>query len=766
MPDHGSAGASRRAAAKVATSATSSAATSSAGRSKASMPNQRGEYTRHRRSGGIDASTKRCAASSAARTCAAALASLCARKRSASKSRRHSSAVGQREPTPKGFAIADDLFGGERLGRHVEATRHVAPQRAGAEAAGATPVRVALARAAARAASASTHGFECGDAGGLASACTHALPRAARDGEQREQRERGERTRSGGPQRRHASRSAARHPIRERFGALGEARQHGHDLDRPCRRDEFRTRAARVLDLDAQRRPFEGAGLAGAHADARALQLARAVRFRRAARSASSNQSPGTEGGGFTGCTRCPGGVTTTTSIAATSPTRSRGGSITTTACGVTGALGGAVAGSPLHASATNAAASARFTGCPGAACRASGRIAPAVAADRRRCRARRDPRLLRAIGVRAQLRCAAAAARYASRRRRPVPNTKRRDGCSESATRKPPAATSSRSRGSSTIAATRSCRRPSTASGRPLRAGAGSRKSESTTTTERRRACARTQSATTPRSVAPRGALALSAAARITRQVWASPRPGGISRSRDRRTRRSPPGRRPAAADAASSAAACAAVLRLGASGRAEAHRRRHVEREQQRARALFAEALHPRRAGARGRIPVDRAHVVARHVGSRLLELDAAAAERAAPFADQQTRRLAPTAHREDARRARDLCQRRPAKAASIIGLPRRGSMGLRSLDGCQHRVDDSFGPHAVGLRLVAEHDAVTQHVGRACASRRRASRSRDRRAARAPSRRERGIDSRAAKRRPSHRFCSRVFRTNRTA
>ena len=59
----------------------------------------------------------------------------------------------------------------------------------------------------------------------------------------------------------------------------------------------------------------------------------------------------------------------------------------------------------------------------------------------------------------------------------------------------------------------------------------------------------------------------------------------------------------------------------------RSEGHRRRSVDRDDDRQIALFDELLHVRRAGARGHVPVDRADVIAGLIFANLGKLDSAA-------------------------------------------------------------------------------------------------------------------------------------------
>ena len=74
-----------------------------------------------------------------------------------------------------------------------------------------------------------------------------------------------------------------------------------------------------------------------------------------------------------------------------------------------------------------------------------------------------------------------------------------------------------------------------------------------------------------------------------------------------------------------------------LGARHAAIALRAGNVHHEKDRQFALFAETLDERRACARGDVPVDGAHVVARDVGPHLVELDTLALERRVVVAAQ---------------------------------------------------------------------------------------------------------------------------------
>ena len=76
-------------------------------------------------------------------------------------------------------------------------------------------------------------------------------------------------------------------------------------------------------------------------------------------------------------------------------------------------------------------------------------------------------------------------------------------------------------------------------------------------------------------------------------------------------------------------------AELALGANPAAEPARRAQVHHEEHRQLALLEIALDVRGAQARGHVPVDGAHVVARLILADLRELDPAATERAGVFA-----------------------------------------------------------------------------------------------------------------------------------
>ncbi len=59
----------------------------------------------------------------------------------------------------------------------------------------------------------------------------------------------------------------------------------------------------------------------------------------------------------------------------------------------------------------------------------------------------------------------------------------------------------------------------------------------------------------------------------------------------------------------------------------RAEFPRRAHVDREQDGQLAFLAQLLDERRAGARGHVPVDQPHLIARGVFAHFVEVHAAA-------------------------------------------------------------------------------------------------------------------------------------------
>ena len=68
---------------------------------------------------------------------------------------------------------------------------------------------------------------------------------------------------------------------------------------------------------------------------------------------------------------------------------------------------------------------------------------------------------------------------------------------------------------------------------------------------------------------------------------------------------------------------------LALGALARAEVLRGGDVGHQHERELAFLDVAFDERRAGAGGDVPIDRAHVVARHIGADLVELDAGTAK-----------------------------------------------------------------------------------------------------------------------------------------
>jgi len=70
---------------------------------------------------------------------------------------------------------------------------------------------------------------------------------------------------------------------------------------------------------------------------------------------------------------------------------------------------------------------------------------------------------------------------------------------------------------------------------------------------------------------------------------------------------------------------------LALGAIGRAEAGRRGHIHGEHGGEFAFLAEAFHERAAEAMRDVPVNVAHIVARHVFAEILEIHAAPLEAA---------------------------------------------------------------------------------------------------------------------------------------
>jgi hypothetical protein len=84
-----------------------------------------------------------------------------------------------------------------------------------------------------------------------------------------------------------------------------------------------------------------------------------------------------------------------------------------------------------------------------------------------------------------------------------------------------------------------------------------------------------------------------------------------------------------------------------LAAVRRAERHRRRHVQQKPRRQRALAHVHAHVRLAHARGHVPVDVAHVVAREVGADHRQLRPAADLQGQMLARDQA--LDPPQHRQ---------------------------------------------------------------------------------------------------------------------
>ena len=159
-----------------------------------------------------------------------------------------------------------------------------------------------------------------------------------------------------------------------------------------------------------------------------------------------------------------------------------------------------------------------------------------------------------------------------------------------------------------------------------------------------------------------------------------------------------------------------------LAAQRRAEAHRLRGVEHEPGGERALGDVQPHVRLVHARGRVPVDQAHVVARLVRPHLRELHRDAQGGSAVVAREQA--LDAAANRQIERAQRGLghgawtwprrARRRNNKCevahATSLTSSTRG-IGTR----LEHRPDDCLGADALGERAVREHEAVTHRVGR---------------------------------------------------
>jgi hypothetical protein len=102
--------------------------------------------------------------------------------------------------------------------------------------------------------------------------------------------------------------------------------------------------------------------------------------------------------------------------------------------------------------------------------------------------------------------------------------------------------------------------------------------------------------------------------------------------------------------ADSARSAHSSTAASSFERAARAEVLRVADVAQEHHRQLALLDVALDVGLAGARGDVPVDRAHVVAGHVRAHLVELHAAALEDRQVRAGHHVRDLA-TGHELDA-------------------------------------------------------------------------------------------------------------------
>jgi hypothetical protein len=121
---------------------------------------------------------------------------------------------------------------------------------------------------------------------------------------------------------------------------------------------------------------------------------------------------------------------------------------------------------------------------------------------------------------------------------------------------------------------------------------------------------------------------------------------------------------------------------VRLEPLGGAEGHRRRHVDDEPRRQRALGDVHAHVRDAGARRRRRVDLAHVVADLVGAQLRELGAGADAGRAPVTGQQPGRAAGDDEIER------LDQRRGHRARSLPAVRDTESRGRRHAAAARRR------------------------------------------------------------------------------
>ena len=137
-------------------------------------------------------------------------------------------------------------------------------------------------------------------------------------------------------------------------------------------------------------------------------------------------------------------------------------------------------------------------------------------------------------------------------------------------------------------------------------------------------------------------------------------------------------------------------------------------------------------RHGGARARGGVDLADVVADLVGAQLRQLGADAGARPRGGRRAAARSSAARAAAPSRRAARAACgpgpwraARRAAGCSAMLGSRPAASSCQRRLvahgrcvghhDGGEDALEDVVGAHAVGERVVGQHEAVAQHVGR---------------------------------------------------
>ena len=243
------------------------------------------------------------------------------------------------------------------------------------------------------------------------------------------------------------------------------------------------------------------------------------------------------------------------------------------------------------------------------------------------------------------------------------------------------------------------------------------SRKSETTATNPRVRARRPTRS-----SAAASGARAAARRARRRRRRAAARRrtrrgrrAAAASRSPARPRRRRRRGRRGGPRAARPSGDALGDVGLQPQAG-AERHRGADVEHDPRGQRALGHVLADVRDAGARAGRGVEPAQVVAGLVRPQLRELGARAEPRRPALAGQRPAGAArdPRSSRADrvvGRAARGPGGRAGRRASRRLRQPHRPRAGSTA---SSTPVDRSSGAHAVGERVVGEHEPVAQHVG----------------------------------------------------